>query len=390
MKILGREIQIGKIIALIHKYPSASILGMLGKLRPRFFIDQFLKSGYSLFPSTICIEITYRCNLRCKTCWFYGNSGIFKNKKIKEFDELSFIKLKKLIDDITFWKPYVYITGGEPLLNKNTLPLIRYAVKKRFITGVVTNGILINTKNAEDIIKSGLSFLTISIDGPANVHDSIRGVKCFEKAILGIENIVKMKKKHKSNFPILTLNCTISDENYAFLEKLVDIAEKFKVDILALQHPCFLRKNTIIAHHNIFKKCFGKTNNLVEGYGSDTSLKINPERLFDILNKVKKLSKKSNLRLYQDFSLKDMKKYYETENAVNKECINPWFSALIKPNGDVTPCLGYVVGNISKNPFMEIWNNKKIKKFRRILKQKKFFPGCIRCCGFFFNWRDKK
>jgi MoaA/NifB/PqqE/SkfB family radical SAM enzyme len=105
---------------------------------------------------------------------------------------------------------------------------------------------------------------------------------------------------------------------------------------------------------------------------------------------LKKRKKKVDLRLYPNLSFRQMKNYYEKETGINDKCINPWFSATIKPNGDVTPCLGYVAGNLDENSFMEIWNNQKFKNFRKILKEKRFFPGCIRCCAFFLNFKERK
>jgi len=380
MKVLGREIKFEKLMPILIRYPEASLIAIFNKIRQKLFIESHF-NGYSLMPSVVVIEITYSCNLRCKTCWFYGKSGTLKNKIPKE--SLNFEQLKKLINEIAIFKPYIYITGGEPLINPVTIPFIKYAKKMGLIVGIVTNATLLTRESAEKLINSGLDFITVSIDGYKELHDKIRGVKCFDKAIEGIRNLIEARKNKK--LPIVTLNCTISDYNYRYLEKVVEIAENLKVDIIALQHPCFLVKKTIKSHHKVFENLFGKSDNLVDGYENNSASKINPEELYSIIQKVKNKTKTS-LRLFQDFSLEQMKTYYEQEKAINKKCISPWFSATIKPNGDITPCLGYVIGNINKGSFMNAWNNKRFKNFRNILNKRKFFPGCIRCCGFFFNW----
>ncbi len=382
MRILGREIDLGKIMPLLHRHFSASIIGGMQRFRLKSGIDNIFKSGYSLPPSVITIETTYLCNLRCKTCWFYGTEGIMDKKNMSK--SLSITQLKKIADDVAVSKPYIYLTGGEPLINKSLLEFIRYATKKGIVVGMVTNGTLIYENNAKDIIDSGIDFITISIDGPEKIHNNIRGKVCFKKSIDGIKYLLKARGKNK--LPVITLNCTISDYNYLHLLEIQKTAEDIGVDIVAFQHPCFLRKNTIKTHHTLFKKYFEKSDKLVEGYGSDTALNINPEELFKIINKIKRSKKRVDVRIYQDLNYRDTIKYYKTENAVNNKCVNPWYSAIIKPNGDVTPCLGYVVGNINEKSFKEIWNNNKFKHFRKILKQRKYYPGCIRCCGFFYNW----
>jgi len=382
MKILGREIKINKIIPLLHRNPYASVIGVINNIRQRTFFERHL-GGHSLFPSAIAIEITYLCNLRCKTCWFYGNSGIFKKHSSSE--SLDFESLKKLIDNVAKYSPYIYLTGGEPLINKATTPTIQYAKKKGLVVGLVTNGTLLNKENAEKLIQANLDFITISLDGNEKTHDYLRGQTCFKNTTQGIKNIIEMRKKSK--FPVITLNCTISDYNYKNLNDVFEIAEELQVDILALQHPCFLQKQTIKNHHNMFSKIFGKSNNLIDGYENDLASKIDPDLLYKILSEIKNKNKSFDLRLYQDFSQGDMSTYYKKEKAINHRCISPWFSAVVKPNGDVTPCLGEVMGNIKSDSFMSIWNNKKFKNFRKVLNNARFFPACIMCCGFFLNWR---
>lgn len=382
MRLLGREIDLKKITPLLQRHFAASVIGMLQRFRVKSGIDNLFKNGYSLPPSVITIETTYLCNLRCKTCWFYGAKGIMNKKDMTK--SLSLTQLKKIADEIVISKPYVYLTGGEPLTNKDVLEFIKYATKKGIVVGMVTNGTLLSIEMVKKIIDSGTDFITISIDGPEEIHNNIRGEICFKKSIDGIKKLLEYRGKNK--LPVITLNCTISDYNYLHLLEIQKIAEDIGVDIVAFQHPCFLKKNTINAHHAVFKKYFEKSDKLVDGYESNTALNIDPEKLFNILDKIKKNKKKADVRIYQDFDFNETIKYYNTEQAVNNKCVNPWYSAIIKPNGDVTPCLGYSVGNINEEPLMKIWNNNKFKHFRNILKQKKYYPGCIRCCGFFYNW----
>jgi MoaA/NifB/PqqE/SkfB family radical SAM enzyme len=251
MRILGREIKAKKLFALLMNNPVASSASVINKVRQKFFLDGFLK-GKSMPPSTIVIETTYRCNLRCKTCWFYGSSGIYKNKKVEE--GLGFEQLKKLADEVAWFKPYIYLTGGEPLINNSSFDFIRYAKRKGLIIGIVTNGTLLTRENAEKLVSAGLDFITISLDGPKKIQNEIRGVECFDDVVRGIGNIIDMKKKKRKKLPIITLNCTISNDNYKYLDEVVKIGERAEVDIVALQHPCFLLKRTIKAHHAVFKK----------------------------------------------------------------------------------------------------------------------------------------
>ena len=86
--------------------------------------------------------------------------------------------------------------------------------------------------------------------------------------------------------------------------------------------------------------------------------------------------------------LKDLNKYYSDMHfSVGKRrCFSPWFAANIMPNGDVTFCMDYpdyVLGNIKKESFLNLWNSPKAIDFRSKLKKYKKFPICNRCCQLF-------
>ena len=67
------------------------------------------------------------------------------------------------------------------------------------------------------------------------------------------------------------------------------------------------------------------------------------------------------------------------------KCITPFLEVNIMPNGDVVTCRDYIdvkAGNISEDKLLDIWNNEKFVKFRKLLIDKKgLLPQCTRCCG---------
>jgi radical SAM protein with 4Fe4S-binding SPASM domain len=58
--------------------------------------------------------------------------------------------------------------------------------------------------------------------------------------------------------------------------------------------------------------------------------------------------------------------------------------AYVIPDGSIKPCLslGYAMGNLQEAPFKEIWNGERAVQFRRLLKEKSYFPICPRCTEF--------
>ncbi len=120
------------------------------------------------------LQITNRCNLRCKHCYI-------ENKK---FSELSVKQIKSVLKEFEEMQGLrVLITGGEPLIHSNfeeingVLPdfLIR---KILFTNGLLLNKRILNRLNVDEI--------QISIDGLEHSHDSLRGKDTFKKAISAV------------------------------------------------------------------------------------------------------------------------------------------------------------------------------------------------------------
>ena len=65
---------------------------------------------------------------------------------------------------------------GEPFLYPDLLPLITYMKSKGFVVSVVTNGTKV-AKLAKELVEVGLDVLLVSVDGPRDTHDNIRGYK---------------------------------------------------------------------------------------------------------------------------------------------------------------------------------------------------------------------
>ena len=59
-----------------------------------------------------------------------------------------------------------------------------------------------------------------------------------------------------------------------------------------------------------------------------------------------------------------------------------WMTAYVMPDGAVRPyhTMNFSPGNVRKDNFMEIWNNKIYKSYRRLIKKRKNFPVCSKGC----------
>ena len=132
-------------------------------------------------PRLIFWELTKRCNLKCLHCRAEADDLEFES-------EMSFDEIKTVIDNIaSFSSPILVLTGGEPLYRDDIFDISRYSTEKGIRTALATNATLVGKDIALKIKSSGISRVSISIDGKdAASHDGFRGIPgSFDEALRG-------------------------------------------------------------------------------------------------------------------------------------------------------------------------------------------------------------
>ncbi|MFH1704259.1 MAG: radical SAM protein [Nitrospirota bacterium] len=119
------------------------------------------------------LQITNKCNLRCRHCYI-GNGST---------DELSVKQIKETLKEFEQMQGLrVLITGGEPLLHSKfeevNEMLPQFSVRKVLFT----NGLLLK----ERIKKLNVEEIQVSIDGLEHAHDSLRGKGTFKAAMKAV------------------------------------------------------------------------------------------------------------------------------------------------------------------------------------------------------------
>lgn len=124
----------------------------------------------------IYLHLTKQCNLSCTYCYF--DAGVRKD------NELSLSQMRSLFEDIEKLSPQkVVITGGEALLREDIFDIAHsfHAIRSTTKLCLVSNGILINESFAEKIANA-FDEVRISLDGPKEVNDRLRGQGAYDSA----------------------------------------------------------------------------------------------------------------------------------------------------------------------------------------------------------------
>lgn len=310
-------------------------------------------------------------------------SAFAKNLKCEKSNELSIDVLKKLIDDVKGFKPLIAVVATEPLLYKPLFEFAEYAKSAGINFHLTTNGFLL-PKFFKEVIDSGISSLSVSIDALGDLHDHIRGVKgTFKNAVSGLEQLVEYKNSRNSKIKT-SLNCTIIKDNYNHLTEYYNYFSKFPLDFISFSHMNFITEKMACAHNQNAPEKFQVTPSCISAEQELTQIDYSA-----LLNGIKNIKAQKSVPTFfvpELNTYETIKSYYTDHQKLmsKKKCLVPWFSSQIIASGDVIPlarCFNISFGNINDQSFNQIWDGEKIKHFRKILAKKKIFPACTRCCG---------
>jgi len=319
----------------------------ISKLRNSFFFNDFnyyLRKGNVFSPYYVLWDCSRKCNLNCAHC------GAVKEK----YDnELTTEQIKGLIDQLANIKVRFFAaTGGEPLLRKDILEVMRYASEKGIKTGLATNGFFINEEKAKKIKEAGISSIQISLDGTEEIHNKIRGNNLsFKKAVEAIKNL------QDENIKIVSVATTVTPMNFENLKEIKKLLLSLKVKIWRI---CVI---------------------MPIGKAERKKLLLNPKQLRELFEFIS--SNKDNIKIQVGENLPFLAEY---ETKIRK-------SPLICPVGFTACCIGvdgnvrgcpempdvkkFREGSILEKPFIEIWKNgfKRYRNREAIKTEKK----CINC-----------
>lgn len=177
----------------------------------------------------LMIETTNRCNLKCATCFSHQDGRAKADMTLKDFIKL----IKSNANHISHISLYNY---GEPLLNKSTFAMIRYAKKMGIkYVKLATNGTLLTGQKAVALVNSGLDYISISLDGAsAATYAQFRIGGNFGLVVKNIERLVAIRDCAGTDLEI-ELQFIIMSHNEHELADIEALARKLKVDKLRLK-----------------------------------------------------------------------------------------------------------------------------------------------------------
>ncbi len=201
-----------------------TLLGKLsGKIKPKrqttFKVPEM--------PSTVYIELTNHCNLRCIMCTFHSPlSPFLSNGKLPR--EKGFMERDlalRIIDELGQSKQPISIAlhgAGEPLLHKELASIVSHGAKyENLDIGFLTNSMLLSKSKSLELISAGLKWISFSIDGNnPELFNRYRKGGDYNKVF---NNVVEFIELAKVLSPSLRthINMTVQEEMWPQVDEFV-------------------------------------------------------------------------------------------------------------------------------------------------------------------------
>lgn len=300
------------------------VLNVLG-LYFSYWLSRLLRRPLIVgLPFSVSIEPTTACNLSCPEC----PSGL--KQFTRATGKLTAQTHQQLLDQIAGSVFYInYYFQGEPFLHPDFLDFIKEAKKRKIYTATSTNAHFIDQKMAEEIVKSSLDRLIISIDGlTQETYESYRVDGKLEKVIAACRYLVEAKKELKATTPHLIFQFLAVRLNEHEIPSVFQLAKELGIDEVRI-----------------------KTAQLYDYAHGNPLMPKNPK--------------------YSRYVLGGDGRYrlkYKTGN----HCWRMWSSAVFTWDGKMLPCCfdkdaKHVLGSVEKHTVREIWKSKAYTDFRKAI-----------------------
>jgi MoaA/NifB/PqqE/SkfB family radical SAM enzyme len=181
------------------------------------------------FPLHVDFEASFKCNLNCPMCF---RPHIDK----KNYGDMDFDLYKKGIDECVKHDLYSIRLSwrGESTMNPDLVKMVRYAKEKGIKeVSFITNARLLEGKLAEGLIKAGLDYLTVSVDGLEEHYNVLRKPNTFDDISKKLEDFYKLKNKIGGGFPLLKVQAIwtyIKEDPAAYYNYFKNFTDKINFD----------------------------------------------------------------------------------------------------------------------------------------------------------------
>jgi len=292
-------------------------------------LEQLKKNEY-ITPVFVQWDLTNRCNLACKFCFYriYPLSDFIKDH---EMSERTVYRVLKEIKEIGI-KAIEWTGGGEPILHPAHKRIFAKAKKMGFEQSLVTNGTLLDM--VDIYIIRDFEWVRFSVDSSTpETYKNIKGVDFFDTVIKNMKKLIDVKSENN----IVGFSFIVTPDNYK--------------EILTATH---LAKDIGCNNIRFSLAMTPRGNELFDNIWNDITAEI-------------ELAKNEETKEFKVFAFSN-RIYQLSKDVLSDACYYCQFVGVIAPAG-IYPCCRlkddgrFNFGNLENRTFNDIWFSWTRKKF---------------------------
>ena len=364
------------------------------RVAPRLLGDDVARvdGACRLAPEWLVLDVNNVCNLHCNMCdvGLEDRSTAFWSNLIgSDPRDMTVEMLERVLEQAKafFPRPRIALAMTEPLIHPQILDLARAVTARGFYCAITSNGSRL-PRLAAGLVEAGLGELTLSVDGPPEVHDRIRGRKgSFEELYQGALALAAARGDTRA--PRLQISLTVSEANQGHIAEAVRSVLPLRPDRVMVSQLNFISDDMARAHNGAYGGPLAVTRSSL---GEMDPARFDAALIWGQLQDVRAEAgawADTRLTLTPDFEdASEVARYYrEPEQFVGtRTCRDPWRMAMVRSDGTLLPahgrCYHVPLGNVTRGSLAELWNGPAMRGFRRTLQAGGgTLPACSRCCG---------
>jgi radical SAM protein with 4Fe4S-binding SPASM domain len=259
--------------------------------------------------------------------------------------------IKIIISQIPDCRDIVLHGLGEPLMNQDLIDIVSFLKKIKKRVHFTTNSMLLTPRISEELIKSGLDTITISINGATSeTYEHIMKGANFLNVLENIKSLVRIKEKLNASLPELNIAIVAMKSNFREIPQIIKLAVSLEIKKVIIR---FLHSLTPIKEEMLTT---------------------------DDLQVLRDLKNKRNPEI--ELITNDFGQLIDEKD--KPSCNGCWEGVYITVDGWITPCCHIYnpelinFGNIFDTNFKSIWNNTYYRNFRKELLERapKYYQEC--------------
>jgi radical SAM protein with 4Fe4S-binding SPASM domain len=307
---------------------------------------------------------TPACTSSCLHCGFASTPDAS--------DALGTEETKRIADKIhDFGATYFGISGGEPLLRKDLPEIIGYAKSTGMNVSLITSGYFLDNKIFDTLVRHGVR-VSVSVDGPEEINDALRGKGAYAKAVSALEKTSKAGLLDCLVATLANVDATHNNVSSEDMEHVIKLAEEYGA-------------RWVVIHGFI---PFNKTKEHLARAPS-------PQQYEKIWNEVYDLRLKYNgkpevnvycpffARVAKQRGLPDFDNWFN--NFFLGKCSMAGKYMSVIENGDVIPCSfndRIRLGNVQDKPLKQIWDELQTSELTVKLRDRSNLKGKCGVCEY--------